>query len=460
MSKCQCEKEIPACCCQESAAAPVARVAVLFLMSAVIMYFFGNFQRSAVPGPIFDQLQSEFNTKAVTITSLASIFLYMYSAMQLLIGLLTDRYSGCRVLATGCIFFSIGSVLFAFSGNVPMLYIGRLITGLGASTIYLSMIKEIDRLFPKTFTKVLGVTMLVGCLGSFFSNIPFTFVSNLLDGFGGRAGWRNTHLIFGLLITINSVFLLAFFSRMKKPPIAPGKLFSSKPYKITFTNPYMLRMLGCGPFLYAVYNVFMVVIGKKLLEDRGGLSANTAALVVSLMPVFAALCQLLPGALENRLNKRRKGFFFVQICIGWVSTAIILGGLYCPQAIGAWMMVAGLVFLACAGGMTPLTTGLLREINSPDSVGVSLSSHNCCTFTLVGIFGNIGGLIMDKVGAGKILLKPVIKAGGSVEIVKVYPTASYAVFFVFLLVLMTFAVWNAAHMPETNGRNIYKKKED
>ena len=413
----------------------VERTALFFLLSAVAMYFFANFQRSAMPGPIFNELQTGFGLTAGVVTGLGSAFLYAYSGMQLVIGLLTDRYSGCRVLAMGCLIFGAGALLSPLSGSAEMLYFARILTGLGASTVYLSMVREVERLFPRSFTRVLGLSMLVGCLGSFVANSPLIFLAD-------RLGWRPAMTICGGLICLNALLLLYFFRGISKPPLAPGRL-SLRPYVETFSTPLVLRLLGAGTVLYAMYNVFLVTIGKKLLEDTGGFSSARAGMVISLMVVFSAPCQLLPGALERRLRRRRKGLFMVQLGSGWLGTALVTVGILIPG--GGWLQATGLWLVAAAGGCTPLTTNLVREVSRPDCVGVALSSHNSVTFLLTAVFSNFSGIILELAGRGEI-----VRTATAV----IYPRSSYAVLALLMLLALTVAWWNGFRVPETNGRSI------
>ena len=71
------------------------------LTMGVVIYFFANLQRVAIPGSIFDELQHDLNAGAKYITALGSMFMYVYAAGQLVVGLLDDRYGGERVITFG-----------------------------------------------------------------------------------------------------------------------------------------------------------------------------------------------------------------------------------------------------------------------------------------------------------------------------------------------------------------------
>jgi MFS family permease len=101
----------------------------------VMLYFFANLQRVAIPGSIFNELQTDLNASAKYITALSSMFMYIYAAGQLCAGLLADRYGGERVITFGALLFCLGSILFPFCTSLPLLYFCRFLVGMGASAI-------------------------------------------------------------------------------------------------------------------------------------------------------------------------------------------------------------------------------------------------------------------------------------------------------------------------------------
>ena len=112
----------------------------LLLVMVSIMYFFANLQKVVVPGSVFNELQQIFNCDAGAITGLGAGFMYVYSLNQLTVGVLADRYTGTRVIMFGGALFCLGSLMSAYSGSLGILMFSRILTGFGASVIYLSML--------------------------------------------------------------------------------------------------------------------------------------------------------------------------------------------------------------------------------------------------------------------------------------------------------------------------------
>jgi len=428
-----------------------SRAAAIFFMASVIsVYFFVNFQK-AVLVPIFNEMQGDFGVSAGAVTGITTTFLLVYAAMQIATGLLVDRYGGGRVLIFGSLLMVTGSVLFPLSQWLWMVYVARVLTGIGAGTIYLCSVKEIDRLFPGSFTKVLGITMLVGYCGTAFAGPPLIWA---LKHFGN---WRLAVACFDALLVIATAVLVTLSIRQEKPPVNRGvKLLSLEPYKQAFRNRNLRLMLCTSPFMYASFIMLQNTIVKKMIEDVGHFSAHAAGIVFTVMVILSAVFQMVPGALEDLVHRRRKVLLMIQVSSAWLGVALIGAGAVVAGNCGATMAVkvlmsAGLFILAAAAGSTPLTTSIFREVSDPQKIGTSLSLSNCFVYLLSSLAGQAAGLLMEKVGGSAIVIANV--AGKEV---KHYPARSYLAVMIMLLLMVTFAIWNGSRVPETNGKNIYK----
>ena len=248
------------------------------------LYFFANIQRVAIPGSIFNLLQQELQVSAPYITAFGASFMYIYALCQLIIGLLVDRFGGNRTIAVGAFLFCLGSVMFPFSQSLQMLYLSRIIVGLGASSLYLSLVREIMRAFDKNFTIMLAVMILIGYAGGIVANAPFVFCVN-------KIGWRYT---LGIAAFISIGFYLLFLimkSTLKMPSLQPVK-FSYKPFKTILKKRHNCNLFLFTGINFGLYYVLQTVIGKKFLEDYCGMASDNAALILSLMGMISAVSGL------------------------------------------------------------------------------------------------------------------------------------------------------------------------
>jgi len=160
------------------------------------IYFFSFFQRAAIPGTIFNELQTDLRLSAAGVTALGSVFLYIYAGMQLAVGFSADRFGGMRTLVFGGLLMGIGATLFPLSHSGAFAYASRALTGFGASFMYLCIIKELDHQFsPRRFAGMVGAVLCFGYVGGLTATLPF---ERAVAAFG----WRQVLFVVGVLILV------------------------------------------------------------------------------------------------------------------------------------------------------------------------------------------------------------------------------------------------------------------
>ena len=196
----------------------------------LLLYATSYFQRTALPGTIYDTLVRELTLSAPQMANLSASFVYTYAIFQLVSGSLVDRFCGTRVVIGGGILFIAGSTLFPLCSNIYMLYAARMLTGIGASAMYLSLVREIDRLFGrKNYAVMFGIAYFCGYSGGLLGSLPFERLSAVYP-------WRYILLAMALLSLV--FYLMVVFNRNKVAlPEIPKTPFSVKPFYYILKNP-------------------------------------------------------------------------------------------------------------------------------------------------------------------------------------------------------------------------------
>jgi MFS family permease len=244
---------------------------VILIIVGTALYFMANVQRTAIPGPIFNVLQQDLQVSAPYITSLGAAFMYVYAINQLFSGILIEKYGGARVIAAGSLLFCLGSLMFPLSGSLFWLYFSRALTGLGASAIYLSLVKEIKRASSdKNFSIALSVMIFAGYTGGIMANAPFVAGVSVI-------GWRPMMLLIALAsIAFFVLFLLSGYMT-KLPKIHREKRISFRPFGELLRIRHNLYILGFSGLNFGMFYVIQTMIGKKFLEDFCLMSSSGAA---------------------------------------------------------------------------------------------------------------------------------------------------------------------------------------
>ena len=411
---------------------PARKYRVFFLLiCGTGLYFFANLQRVAIPGTVFNQLQENLHAGAPYITALGASFMYVYAVSQLLVGLFLVRYGGIRMILAGGIIFCLGSLLFPLFRSLPVLYLIRALTALGASTIYLSMVMEISRVFPRNYSLVISIFLMIGYFGGIVTGKPLTECIGVL-------GFTETLLLLGALA---AVFYTGFFSSswtLKLPPIR-------KDYPIRLGNfgrglriRHNVILFIFLALSFSLYYVLQTVIGKKFMEDFGLLSSDRAADYLSILAGLCAVSGFLFALLSKLLGNRRKVPCLINAFVFVLVYACIILMIYFDYR-SQWIFPL-LCLLAITSSLGPITISIIQETNDPSITGSMIALINFVAYIVLAVLGNAVGFLLR-------VFPPEIRNG-----IEFYSRESYLVLFGFLGLLSVVSLVLALMLKETHGR--------
>ncbi len=389
----------------------------ILIFIATIFYFLANIQRVSVPGAIFDNLQSDFMTDASRITLLGAVFCYIYAITQLVVGLLVDKIGGFRVVALGCIIFSIGAIIFPFCNNLVLLYLSRAFLGFGAATFYLSTIREVKKYSKdKNFSLSVSYILFIGYSGGIIANAPFVFFVN-------QWGWRAALGAIGVFtLVLGLVYLIVLFI-FKPVHIEKKTKFSLSPFLEVLSKKENINLYLFGSINYGLYYVLQSVIGKKFLEDFCFIGVNKAALILSIMALISAFSGTITAFVSKCfLNNKRaiifKTFAFLSF-LSCLSVCLCLVFNIHTKLIALIFCIPSFV-----GSISPLLILTLHLYNRYQVSATAVSIQNFGFFMTVGLLGTIIGLLMN-------VFEPIKNDSG----VLVYSNNSYLLVFGLFLIL-------------------------
>ncbi len=357
------------------------------LLAATGLYFFANVQRVAIPGAIFNTLQSELDVSAAWITGLGAVFMYVYAINQLVIGFLAERYGGSRIILFGALVFCAGSILFPLSHGLFQLYLSRVLVGFGASSIYLSLVKETGRVFRgRHFPVALSVVIFVGYAGGIMANAPFVIGA-------GMIGWRNLLLLAGLCSAVCWLLFMGAGIVLKVPATRAKARFSVRPFVALLAKSNNRNLCLCAGINFGLYYVLQTVIGKKFLEDFCQMAPGSAAWILSLMGILSAMSGIFFAVLSRAFGNRKRVFIRLSGCVSaFVFTA--MGCLILLDARSSFPAVL-LCLLSMTASISSIAIPLLYQTNGPGEAGFSVCVLNFSFYFFVAIFGNGVGVLLN-----------------------------------------------------------------
>ncbi len=394
------------------------------LAVSVAVYFFANFQKVVMPGPIFDALMTDFGAGAGIVAGLGASFMYSYAAVQLLAGPLADRYGPGKLMLCGCLILCAGAAITPFTRSMPFLYMGRIMTSVGAGTIIICLIVEIVRVCPKSYQTVLGVCMMIGYMGGFAGGAPYIRMV-------GWIGWRTTLAAAAALMLLLYVLWFLFyrkgggFSSPEQPAPRGGKIIDFGTFAEVLRNPMNRWFLVSNGAQFGVFFVLQTVIGQKFLQDFCLLGPTAAGAVISLFIVVAAVAGILWTGMNRLLGDRPVLVIQITAAAEWFAIATLAVMVLCGirSAVPA---AAAFLLLALAANRTPTITEILRMWNPENIFASSFSLSNAVCFLMPGLLSNAVGWIMG-------CFEPTETAAGQM----IYGRETYLWIFLLLLLIGT-----------------------
>ncbi|MCU0961711.1 MAG: MFS transporter [Pirellulaceae bacterium] len=399
----------------------------------LVIYGLAFFQRTGIPGTIFDELQTEFQLSAFAVTALGSAFVYVYAGMQLVVGLAADSFGGRRTLLFGSVIMCGGAALFPCADSTTVLFASRVLVGFGSSFVYLSIVKEVDTLFaPRHFAGLLGLTLLASYGGNIAATLPF---ERAVQGYG----WRATLLGVAGFSLLAVIVAWSVLRRLRRDDVQRRRVPVTRVWDV-LRNRRSRGLLISGLINFPIVFVIQGILGKKFLEDTAGLSSAQAAAFLLVMAVVSGVAAASGGFVLRLTGHRRKPVILFAVSMILLSTSLMLVAVWCRASGRVYLIAYVLLALSILGSPANLAT--MKEVNRPDAVAVAISVLNTAVYLGVGLAGNLAGAVLDLFAHNA--------AAGESRIV--YPAEAYATLFACLagLALVSTLV-TALQIPETRG---------
>lgn len=410
--------------------------AFLLFIPLTLLYSTSYFQRTAIPGTIFNQLQQDLQMTALQVSYIGASFIYIYSLSQLFIGYLVDRFGARRVVMIGGAVFCAGVVSFPLLNTPGLIYLARMVSGIGAGTMYLSLLRESDRLFGReNYSVMIGVVFVCGYAGGLFGTLPFERLTAAFP-------WRNVLLTAGLLSLFFYIWFMIAYSTKEGRASVPAGVANGSGIKETcrmFANFHLWLDVFCGTLNFAIYFVIQTVVGKKLLHDAAGMSSSGAAGVIFALTLVCMTVLMSSATLTRLCSNRRKPLMIFASTLEVVNISVMCCALY--FRLPAWIFAACFISFAVASGTLISFSLTAQELGSPATMTRSAGFYNMTNYLGVVMLSPLVGWFLDKFG------DPVIRDG-----VVIHSSDAYLKLFCCLFFLAVTGAIMVHFIPETRGK--------
>ncbi|MCU5379646.1 DHA2 family efflux MFS transporter permease subunit [Bacillus cereus] len=336
------EKEVP----KKQMFTPAENVNVKAVVAVLILGMFVSILNQTIINVALPPLMNEFNVSTSTAQWLITGFMLVNGILVPISAFLVSRFTYRKLFVAAMLFFTVGSIICAISGNFTMMMTGRVIQAVGAGILMPVGMNIFMTLFPPhkrgAAMGLLGVAMILA------PAIGPTVTGWVIENYSWNLMFYGMFVI-GLIITFLS---LKFFTLAQ--PVSKTKL---DVFGVVSSS------IGLGSLLYG-------------FSEAGNNSWTSAEVVISLIIGVVGIAVFIWRELttDNKmldLQVFKYPVFTFTLVINAIVTMALFGG-----------MLLLPVYLQNIRGFTPIESGLLLL---PGSL-------------IMGIMGPIAGKLFDKYG--------------------------------------------------------------
>ena len=420
------------------------RTRIIVYSILVLSYMSVYFHRMA-PGVVSAELMASFQTSATALGSLAAMYYYIYTLMQIPAGVLADTLGNRFSVTAGNLVAGVGSIIFATAETIELASFGRFLVGLGVSVIFVGLMKNNTVWFKdKVYGLVAGATILLGNLGSVLAAKPLSALLNIWS-------WRDIFIAIGLLSLLLGILTLLFVRNRPEdvgfPSVREMDGMTShaerhqhwvkdliKVIKNITVWPGFWINFGMAGGLFA----FAGLWGIPLLRDSFGMNRDDASLYTTITLISLAVGTLFAGWISDRIGLRKPVILISAIIYALSWLALI----YIPWQPGLLAMLLFMLIGLTSGGFV-ITYPCAKEVTQPALSGMAISLVNTGLFLGAAIIQPLFGWVLDLGWDGKI-----------VNGINLYSWQNYQSAMLLMFAFAVIAVIAALRIKETGCKNV------
>ena len=397
-----------------------------------VFYCYEYFLR-ITPSVMTSELMSAYNMGGGEIGNLSAFYYHAYVPMQIVVGLLMDRYGPRRLLTIACLLCAVGTYMFAGKYGLGIAELGRFLVGFGSAFAFVGALKLATIwLPPNRFALVSGIIMCLGMIGAMCGDI-------LLRDMVDTMGWRTTIYASAVCGLVLSVVLWSIVRDSDKAHLdhhIHAINFKSVLAGLveTLGNSQIWLVGSVGFLMYTSLSAFAELWGIPYLEQAHGFSKTTAAYANSIVFLGWAFGSPAWGWFSDHIQKRCLPIIIGAIC----SLIFVTILLYVPHLSSFWIYAA-LFFFGFFSSVQILIFAICHEASKIKAAGTAIALTNMIVMIGGNVFQPIIGKLLDWEWTGKML-------NGA----HVYPPHAYHVALSLLPVCIVGACFIMYFVRETN----------
>ncbi|MHA1558656.1 MAG: MFS transporter [Alphaproteobacteria bacterium] len=239
------------------------------------------------PAVMTEELLKYFDIHATALGVLVSSYYYSYVPLQVVCGIVLDRF-GTRIIITVSIFFCfLGAFLFSIATSLPLAYVGRFMSGAGSVAAFIGSTKIIVEWFPSSkFSFYASLTHTMGMLGGIVGGVPMALLVNTLS-------WQKAIMFSSFLGIIMMILSWVIIRDAPRKTTEPQEIYLWENLWFQFKKALKIPQVWVagivGGLMYIPVSAFTLLWAVPFLMRAYNIDNESAALANTMMYIGMAV---------------------------------------------------------------------------------------------------------------------------------------------------------------------------
>lgn len=345
-----------------------------FVCALAALFYTYEYLLRIEPGIMVKQLRTYFLISDGGLGLLASMYYWAYTPLQLIVGLVTDRFGARRVLISAIITCVIGTWVFGFTHSYLIASFARFLIGAGSAFAFVGALKLAADWLPRQyFSFFVGLCTSLGMLGAMFGE---TIMSWIVDHLGWHPVIADSVWLGAVLI---GIFLFCVYDKREFHQKSQSvkqlnfRLLGRSLIQIASSKTMLQTgLIGCA--LYLSLSLLAEQWGNSYLQKILHVDAQSASYYVDMIFLGWFVGSPLHGFLSEKLGSRRRTLLYG--CLFSLITLIPV--IACPQHLPHWALAALLFLFAFFSSAEISCFAIARDLVELRLTATAVGFMNAC----------------------------------------------------------------------------------
>lgn len=333
-------------------------------------------------GLVIGAIMHEQHFSALTAGLLSSAFYYVYTSLQIPVGILFDNYNTRSLLYLNSALCAVGCFIFACGHNLPVLFLGRLVIGAGSAFAFVGMSHLLRQHFPiKQYAFMVGLSE---TLGFTLTVIGMIGMGSFID----YISWR--YFIVGAGLIGLSISFLCWKLVPNHQPQKNKKSQNKKHLLLILKNKLAWANGLFVGLEFSVITVFGALWAVPFLQLKMHCSTELAGPLTSMILLGAGLSCPIFGELATYFSKRKP-----LIHLSCLSTAVLMMIVLFLPIHSVILMGLLLFFIGLCCGAYMLAYTIANELAPQEALSTCTGFTNTLAMLSAPLLQPFVGFLLD-----------------------------------------------------------------